>query len=53
MFTTTDDLIRTLELVDHQAHTTRPTRGRRLLPVLQLLTGAAVLLARRVEVLNR
>ena len=50
---TADHLINTLERADHQAHTTRAPRGRWLLPVLQLLTSAAVLLARRVERANR
>jgi hypothetical protein len=48
-----DDLIGSLEASDAAAHTTRAPRGRHLLPVLQLLTGAAVLLARRVERANR
>lgn len=48
-----DHLINTLERADHQAHVARVHRGRHLLPVLQLLTGAAVLLTRRVERANR
>jgi hypothetical protein len=43
------DLIRSLEASDAAAHTTAAPRGRWLLPLLQLLTGAAVLVARRVE----
>lgn len=49
---TADDLIGSLEASDAAAHTTRAPRGRWLLPVLQLLTGAAVLVARRVEQAN-
>jgi hypothetical protein len=51
--TTADHLIRTLELADHQAHVARVARRRYLLPILHLLTGAAVLLARRVDRANR
>jgi hypothetical protein len=47
------DLINTLELADHQAHVARVHCGRHLLPLVQLMTGAAVLLARRVERANR
>jgi hypothetical protein len=43
------DLIRSLETSDAAAHTTRAPRGRHWLPILQLLTGLAVLVARRVE----
>ena len=50
---TADTLINTAEALDHQAHVARAPRGQWLLPVLQLLTGAAVLVARRVEVVNR
>ena len=50
---TADRLANVLEAADHQAHVARAPRGRFLLPVLQLLTGAAVVVARRVEVLNR
>ena len=50
---TADDLALALEAADCIAHTTRAPRGRWLLPVLQLLTGAAVVLGRRVEVVNR
>jgi hypothetical protein len=45
-------LIRSLEAADCGAHTTRATRGRHWLPILQLLTGAAVVLARRLERAN-
>ena len=44
-----DDLIRSLETSDAAAHTTRAPRGRHWLPILQLRTGLAVLVARRVE----
>lgn len=50
---TADRLANVLELADHQAHTTRAPRGQWMLPLLQALTGAAVVVARRVEVLNR
>jgi len=50
---TADDLIGSLETSDAAAHTTRAPRGRHWLPVLQLLTGAAVLVTRRVERANR
>ena len=50
---TADNLIRAIEAADHRAHVVRLHRGRYLLPLLQLLTGAAVLLARRVDRANR
>jgi hypothetical protein len=50
---TADDLVRGLEAADHLAHINRALRGRWLLPVVQLLTAVAVLVARRLEVLNR
>lgn len=50
---TADALITGLEASDHKAHTTRAPRGRWMLPPLQLLTSVAVLLARRIERVNR
>ena len=50
---TADTLINTAEALDHQAHTTRAPRGRWLLPVLQLLTAAAVVVGRQLERVNR
>jgi hypothetical protein len=45
-------LINTAEALDYRAHTTRVDRGQWLLLPLQLLTGAAVLVGRRLERLN-
>ena len=50
---TADHLINTLEGADHQAHFARVHRGRYLLPLVQVLTGLAVAVARRVERANR
>jgi hypothetical protein len=50
---TADHLINALERADHQAHFARVHRGRYLLPLVRVLTGLAVAVARRVEVLNR
>jgi hypothetical protein len=50
---TADHLINTLERADHQAHFARVHRGRYLLPLVRACTAVAVLVARRVEVLNR
>ena len=50
---TADDLIGSLETSDAAAHTTHAPRDRWLLPLLQLLTGLAVAVARRVECANR
>jgi hypothetical protein len=47
-----DQLIRSLEASDAAACTTRAPHGRHWLPLLQLLTGAAVLVGRRVERAN-
>ena len=44
-----ETLINTAEALDYQAHVARVDRGQWLLPLLQMLTGAAVLVARRVE----
>lgn len=46
---TSDALITALEQADHYSHTTRAQQGRWLLPVLQLCTGAAVLVGRQIE----
>jgi hypothetical protein len=45
-------LISALESADAGAHTTRAPRGRWLLPLLQLLTSAAVLVARKIDRAN-
>ena len=50
---TADHLINTLERADHQAHFARVHQGRYLLPLVRACTAAAVLVARRLEVLNR
>ena len=50
---TASTLITALEQADHYSHTTRAHRGRWLLPVLQLCTGAAVLVGRQIERVNR
>ena len=50
---TADSLITALEATDCAAHTTQATRGRWLLPVLTALTGAAVLVGRQIERVNR
>lgn len=50
---TSDDLANALEAADCLAHTTRAPRGRHWLPVVRALTGAAVVVARRVERANR
>jgi hypothetical protein len=48
----TDSLIRAAEAADHAAHHARPARGRWLLPLLQLLSGAVVVVARQLERAN-
>lgn len=48
-----DNLIQVLEASDCASHTTTARRGRWMLPPLQLLTSVAVLLARRIERVNR
>jgi len=48
-----DHLIGVLEAADAGAHTSSATRGRWMLPPLQVLTSVAVLLARRIERANR
>jgi hypothetical protein len=48
-----DQLIRVIEAADAGANTTRAHRGRWLLPVLQTLTAAAVLVGRQIERANR
>jgi hypothetical protein len=50
---TADALISALEATDCAAHTTRAHNARWLLPLLQLCTGAAVLVGRRMEQANR
>lgn len=50
---TADTLIRGLEASDAAAHACTVHRGRIELAVLQLLTAGAVLLARRLERLDR
>lgn len=50
---TADALITALEATDCAANTTQATRGRWLLPVLQTLTAAAVVIGRRIERVNR
>ena len=50
---TADSLITALESTDCAANTTQATRGRWLLPVLQLCTGAAVTIGRVIERANR
>lgn len=50
---TADNLITALEATDCAANTTQATRNRWLLPVLQALTGAAVLVGRQIERVNR
>jgi hypothetical protein len=48
-----DALITDLEATDCAANTTRAHNARWLLPLLQLCTGAAVLVGRRMEQANR
>jgi hypothetical protein len=50
---TADNLITALEATDCAANTTQASQGRWLLPVLQLCTGAAVLVGRQIERANR
>lgn len=50
---TSDALITALEQADHYSHTTQASRARWLLPVLTALTGAAVLVGRQIERVNR
>ena len=49
---TASTLITALEQADHYSHTTQATRGRWLLPLLQLCTAAAVLVGRQIERAN-
>jgi hypothetical protein len=49
---TAGELTRLLEAADCAANTTIAGRGRWLLPLLQLLTGAAVWLANQVDLAN-
>lgn len=50
---TADSLITVLEATDCAANTTQATKGRWLLPVLQTLTAAAVVIGRQIERANR
>jgi hypothetical protein len=50
---TADHLIQVIEAAQTGAHTTRADRGRYWLPLLQLLTTAATLVARQLERANR
>jgi hypothetical protein len=48
-----DQLISVIEAADAGAHTTRASRARWLLPLLQVCTGAAATIGRQIERVNR
>lgn len=50
---TASTLITALEQADHYSHTTQASRARWLLPLLTALTGAAVVIGRQIERVNR